>query len=339
MDGSAWRGKVVRTSRQIGVLIFLAVAGAAVLLAMPLVGMKFTPLQAVLDPWGNGAEGRIFWMIRVPRVLAAWITGAALAADGMAFQALFRNSLATPFTLGVASGAALGAASSIRFGMALSVAVISSTPLWAFIGASVSILIVYGVSRARRGMNTATMLLAGVAVSFFFSSLNLFTQYISDFTHTFRIIRWLMGGIQVAGYRSVLEMLPLALGGVLITLWLTRELDILTTGEEMAAGRGVDVVRTRNFLFFGVSLMVGGVVAVCGPIGFVGLMVPHICRLLVGPGHRFLAPACILAGGSFLTLCDTFARTVIAPAEIPVGVITALLGGPFFLVLLIRDQR
>jgi iron complex transport system permease protein len=325
-------------ARQAGILIALFIGSIVVLLTMPLIGMKLTPLQAVLHPSGSGIEGEIFWRIRIPRVLAAWLAGAGLAAAGMAFQALFRNSLATPFTLGVASGAALGAALSIRFGIALSVAGISSTPLWAFAGASVSILLVYGITRARRGMNTATMLLAGVAVSFFFSSLNLFTQYISDFTHTFRIIRWLMGGVQVAGYRSILEMLPLVLGGLIITLWLTRELDILTTGEEMAAGRGVDVVRTRNLLFFGASLMVGGVVAVCGPIGFVGLMVPHICRLLVGPGHRYLAPASILAGGSFLTLCDTFARTIIAPAEIPVGVITALLGGPFFLALLLKDR-
>ncbi len=325
--------------RQTSILFTLALMSAAVLLIMPLIGMKFTPLQVVLDPFGPGIEGKIFWRIRVPRVLAAWLAGAGLAAAGSAFQALFRNSLATPFTLGVASGAALGAALSIRFGLAFSIAGILSTPLWAFGGALLSIFLVYGLTRARGGMNTATMLLAGVAVSFFFSSLNLFTQYVSDFTHTFRIIRWLMGGIQVAGFSSVLEMLPLVLGGLTITLWLTRELDILTTGEEMAAGRGVDVVHTRRYLFFGASLMVGGVVAVCGPIGFVGLMVPHICRLLVGPGHRYLVPASILTGGLFLTVCDTFARTVIAPAEIPVGVITALLGGPFFLILLIRDQR
>jgi iron complex transport system permease protein len=328
----------VTRARQTWILVALFMGSVVVILTMPLIGMKLTPLQAVLDPAGSGVEGEIFWRIRIPRVLAAWLAGAGLAAAGMAFQALFRNSLATPFTLGVASGAALGAALSIRFGIALSIAGISSTPLWAFAGASVSILLVYGITRARRGMNTATMLLAGVAVSFFFSSLNLFTQYISDFTHTFRIIRWLMGGVQVAGYRSILEMLPLVLGGLIITLLLTRELDILTTGEEMAAGRGVNVARTRNLLFFGASLMVGGVVSVCGPIGFVGLMVPHICRLLVGPGHRFLAPASILAGGTFLTVCDTFARTIIAPAEIPVGVITALLGGPFFLALLIRNR-
>jgi iron complex transport system permease protein len=322
-----------------GVLAVLAAASAAVLLIAPMIGMKFTPLSVILHPAGSGVESGIFWKIRVPRVLAAYLAGASLSAAGMAFQALFRNALATPFTLGVASGAALGAALSIRFGVTLAVAGISSTPFWAFAGASLSILLVYGITRFRRGMDTSGMLLAGVAVSFFFSSLNLFTQYVSDFTHTFRIIRWLMGGVQVTGFRSVLEMAPAVFSGLLITLWLTRELDILTMGEEMAAGRGVDVAWTRNLLFFASSLMVGGVVAVCGPIGFVGLMVPHICRILVGPGHRFLAPASILAGGTFLTLCDTAARTVIAPAEIPVGVITALLGGPFFLWLLVWGEK
>jgi len=329
----------VNRSRGVGVLTVLMAASVAVLLFAPMIGMKFTPLKVILDPVGSGVESGIFWRIRVPRVLAAYLAGASLAAAGMVFQALFRNALATPFTLGVASGAALGAALSIRFGIGLAVAGISSTPLWAFAGAMVSIFLVYGITRVRRGMNTATMLLAGVAVSFFFSSLNLFTQYISDFTHTFRIIRWLMGGVQVTGFRSILEMIPIVSIGLLITLWMTRELDILTMGEEMAAGRGVDVARTRNILFFASSLMVGGVVAVCGPIGFVGLMVPHICRLLVGPGHRFLAPASILAGGTFLTLCDTAARTIIAPAEIPVGVITALLGGPFFLALLLKREH
>jgi len=329
----------VTKRRQRWTLTALLLVSLAVLLTMPLIGMRLTPLKAVLGLSGSGIEREIFWDIRLPRVLSAWLAGAGLAAAGMAFQALFRNTLATPFTLGVASGAALGAALSIRFGLVLSVAGISSTPLWAFAGALFSIFLVYGLTKIVRGMDTATMLLAGVAVSFFFSSLNLFTQYISDFTHTFRIIRWLMGGIQAAGYRSVLEMLPFVLGGVIVTLCLTRELDIITTGEEMAAGRGVNVEATRNLLFFGASLMVGGVVAVCGPIGFVGLMIPHICRLLVGPGHRILAPASILAGGSFLAVCDTFARTIIAPAEIPVGVITALLGGPFFLALLIRSQR
>jgi iron complex transport system permease protein len=179
------------------------------------------------------------------------------------------------------------------------------------------------------------MLLAGVAVSFFFSSLILFLQYLSDFTQSFRIVRWLMGGIEVAGYDAVIGILPFTLAGGAIVFLLTGELNLITTGEDIAASRGVEVGRVRTVLFFAVSLMVGGVVAVCGPIGFVGLMAPHISRLLVGANHRYLAPASLLFGGAFLTLCDTLARTVIAPAEIPVGVITAILGGPFFLWLLI----
>ena len=331
-------------NRIIAVLLSLVAVTFIVLLTAPFVGItSITPL----DLFGAGAvpgkEYEIFWKIRFPRVLAAWLTGAGLAVAGMAFQALFRNPLATPFTLGVASGAALGAAMAIRFGIAITVLGISGISIAALSGAALSVLLVYGISRAlvRSGamLTTATLLLAGVAVNFFFSSLNLFIQYLSDFTHTFRIIRWLMGGLEVAGFRSVYQMTPFVLVRVALILISWRELDLLTTGEEMAASRGVNVAGVQRRLFFATSLLVGGVVAVCGPIGFVGIMVPHICRLMVGPGHRALIPATVLFGGIFLTVCDTFARTVIAPAEIPVGVITALLGGPFFLALLMRGSK
>jgi iron complex transport system permease protein len=160
-------------------------------------------------------------------------------------------------------------------------------------------------------------------------------QYMSDFTQSFRIVRWLMGGVETVGYSGILTLIPfLAVGAALIFASL-RELDLLSLGDDIAAGRGVEVTRTRRRVFLAASLLVGGVVSICGPIAFVGMMAPHICRLLVGEGHTRLAPASFLFGGTFLVLCDTLARTVIAPAEIPVGVITALLGGPFFLWLLI----
>lgn len=327
------------TRRKSAVIVFLCLLAIFVLLAAPFVGMKITPLSAIYDPVGSGKEAEIFWMIRVPRVCISFLAGAALAISGMAFQALFMNALATPFTLGVASGASLGAALYIRFGLPAVLLGLSGIAVSAFVGAILSVLLVYGLSRLRGGFSTATMLLAGVAVSFFFSSINLFTQYLSDFTQTFRIIRWLMGGLEVVGYGTVLNLLPFAAVGSLIVLYLTHELNLLTTGEEMAASRGVDVLFVRRILFFGTSLMVGGVVAVCGPIGFVGLMSPHICRLIIGADHRVLTPATLLFGGIFLTVCDTFARTVIAPAEIPVGVISALLGGPFFLWLLVRRSE
>jgi iron complex transport system permease protein len=319
------------------ILWCLAAGTVLVLAAAPFIGMTSISPDVLLG--GAGKEQEIFWRIRVPRVLAAWIAGAGLAAAGMAFQALFRNPLATPFTLGVASGAALGAAISIRAGLSVVFLGLSSVSLAAFTGAVISVLLVYGLSRVRAPLTTATLLLAGVAVNFFFTSLNLFTQYISDFTHTFRIIRWLMGGLEVTGFDSVLQMAPFTALGLALIVFQFRELDLLSTDEEIAASRGVNVPGVQKTLFFASSLVVGGVVAVCGPIGFVGIMAPHICRLLVGTEHTYLIPSTVLFGGSFLLLCDTLARTIIAPAEIPVGVITALLGGPFFLALLLWGEK
>jgi iron complex transport system permease protein len=320
------------------VLFILAGATLLILVLSPVIGMSRVPLDAVLHPFSGGMEADIFWRMRVPRTLAAFLAGIALSLSGMAFQALFRNPLATPFTLGVASGAAFGAAVTVLLGISFTFLGISGQALGSLAGALLTVGTVYGLSRTRRGFSTTSMLLAGVAVSFFFSSLILFLQYLSDFTQSFRIVRWLMGGIEVAGYSAVIGLLPFTLAGGATVFLLTGELNLITTGEDIAASRGVEVDRVRTILFFAVSLMVGGVVAVCGPIGFVGLMAPHISRLLVGANHRHLAPASLLFGGAFLTLCDTLARTVIAPAEIPVGVITAILGGPFFLWLLISPK-
>ncbi len=319
-----------------GVLALLLLFSLLVLLAAPFVGMTYISPASLLFPTGaGGLEEEIFWRIRAPRVCISFLGGAALAMGGMAFQAIFRNPLATPFTLGTAGGASLGAALYVRLGFAFTLLGVSGISLFAFLGALLSILLVYSLTGLRGSFSAATVLLAGVAVSFFFSSLIVFIQYLSDFTHSFRIVRWLMGSLQVRGFESVLDVLPFIVGGCAVVVYLTHELNLLAAGEEIAAGRGVEVRRTKLAIFFAVSLMVGGVVSVCGPIGFVGMMSPHICRLLVGPNHRRLAPATLLFGGAFLTLCDTLARTIIAPAEIPVGVVTALIGGPFFLWLLL----
>lgn len=319
-----------------GAVAGLVIFSLAVLVLAPMVGIRAIPLDAIFNPAAGGMDSDIFWRIRVPRVAVSFLAGAGLAISGMAFQALFRNPLATPFTLGVTSGASFGAAVYVALGFSFTMFGLSGISIFAFSGAIISILFVYGLTMARRGFSTATMLLAGVAVSFFFSSLILFMQFISDFTRTFRILRWLMGGLDVVGFSPVINMIPFVLTGCAIVVFLGRELDLMTTGEDIAASRGVEVAKIKNLIFFAASLMVGGVVAACGPIGFIGMMSPHICRLLVGPGHRRLAIASILFGGAFLTLCDTFARTIIAPAEIPAGVITALLGGPFFIWLLLR---
>jgi len=316
----------------LGVILLFTIV---VVVGAPTVGLTSLSLHSILHPSEGGLDAEIFYSIRVPRVCVAFLAGAALAISGMAFQAIFRNPLATPFTLGVASGASLGAAVYVRLGLAVSVLGVSGVSAFAFAGAILSILLVYGLTRIKSGFSIGTLLLAGVALNFFFSSAILFTQYMSDFTHSFRILRWLMGGLDIVGYESVLNMAPFVVSGIAIILFLGHELNLLLTGEEIAISRGANVGRIKKVLFFATSLMVGGVVAICGPIGFVGMMVPHICRLLIGADHRYLTVATILFGGTFLTLCDMLARTLIAPAEMPVGIITALLGGPFFIWLLL----
>jgi iron complex transport system permease protein len=327
-----------RSKKKTIFFIVLSIVAVLVLAGAPIVGMKVISLNAVIHPESGGMESDIFWKIRLPRVCISFLAGAALALSGMTFQAVFRNSLATPFTLGVASGASLGAAVYLRLGLMFSVIGISGISISAFGGAVLSIMLVYGLTKIGKGFSTATMLLAGVAISLFFSSVILFTQYISDFTHSFRILRWLMGGLEVVGFESILNMAPFIVCGSVIIFSMPHELNLMTAGEEIAIGRGVYVGRTKKILFFATSLMVGGVVAICGPIGFVGLMTPHICRLLIGANHRYLTAATFLFGGVFLTLCDMLGRTIIAPAEMPVGIITALLGGPFFVWLLLRKS-
>lgn len=316
-------------------ILLIALFSAAVLVAAPFTGMQRIGPGALING-GDEAEREILLAIRLPRVCAAFLAGAALALGGAAFQAMFRNPLATPFTLGVSSGAAFGAALYMLLGFSLSFAGATGRTAFAFAWAMAAVLVVYGLTRLREGFSAASMLVAGVAVNFFFSSLILLLQYASDFARTHMMIRWLMGGFDVFGFGDVLRLLPFVLAGSAVILAMSRELNLLCTGEETAHGRGVDVRRVKGALFFATSIMVGSVVSVCGPIGFVGMMVPHICRLLVGPDHRVLGPVSMLFGGAFLVLCDTVARTVLAPAEIPVGVLTALLGGPFFIWLLTR---
>lgn len=276
--------------------------------------------------------------IRLPRILFAFVAGAGLALCGMVFQAMFQNPLATPFTLGVASGASLGAASYIFLGFSFSLFGIDGTSFSAFLGALIAISIVYGISHFRQGFSVETLLLTGVAMSFFFSSLILFVQYLSNVTDSFRIIRWLMGELSIVGYTDLLQLLPFVGITLAFLIWSSRELNLLMAGDEIALSRGVPVKKVRYQLFLITSLCVGGIVAITGPIGFIGMMVPHMCRLLIGHDHRWLIPASFLFGGAFLVLCDTVARLVLAPSEIPVGVITTLLGGPFFIWLLIRSK-
>jgi cobalamin transport system permease protein len=323
---------VSRSGRRLGLV---ALAWVAVLVAAPMLGTERLAPGAV---WVAGStDALIFWHIRLPRVLLALAAGGALAAAGLGFQTLFRNPLAEPYTLGVASGAALGAVLAIELGISGLVLGLPAAAVGSLTGAGLVSLLILGLA-ARRRLTTATLLLAGIAVSLTCSALILFVQYRADFDESFRMVRWMMGGMAVVGYREVLWLAPWVVAGVGALMLLRWDLDLLLTGEELAASRGVDLSRVRWLVLAAASAMVGALVAVAGPIGFVGLIVPHVLRRWLGHDHLVLLPACALGGGAFLALCDLVGRTVVAPAELPVGVVTALLGGPFFLWLLLSRR-
>ncbi|MFC1467510.1 FecCD family ABC transporter permease [Verrucomicrobiota bacterium] len=317
------------------ILLIIGIIGLLILLFTPQMGTHWiSPLTHKLSE----LDSHIFINLRIPRVLFAFACGSALSLSGMAFQAMFRNPLATPFTLGVSSGAALGGALYIRLGLGFFVLGVPGITLFAFSGALVTLVAVYTLTRVRGGFSTSTLLLAGIAINFFCSSLILFVKYLSGFGDSFSIMRWMMGALDITGYTKLLQILPFIIAGTVILGLLVQDLNLLLTGEDLAQSRGVPVARTKKLVFLAASLLVGSVVAFCGPIGFVGMMAPHIVRLLLGHDHRWLMPGTLLFGGVFMVLCDTLARTLISPGEIPVGVITALLGGPFFLWLLLNRK-
>ncbi len=330
-----YKCRKVLLNKRVHILIVCCTALILCILA-PMIGMAF------INPFSSNDAtllSTIFYQIRLPRLFTGMCAGAGLALAGMVFQAMFRNPLATPDTLGVSSGASLGAAITVLAGLSGNILGIPIITLGAFLGSMAAISLVYMFSSIQKTFSNITMLLAGVATSLLFSSLLMFAQYLSSMRNSFQIVRWLMGGIDVFGYSPFFSMFPLVALAALIILVKSPVLNLLLTGEDIAQTRGVAVGREKIILFFATSLMVSAIVSVCGPIGFIGLMAPHMCRILFGNDHRLLVWMSMIFGGTFLVVCDTIARVIVAPAEMPVGVITALLGGPFFLILLLGQVR
>jgi iron complex transport system permease protein len=332
------------TLRQRGLLVWtasVAVALVACLLA-PLVGSTSISLARAFDqsvPFAENVDAQVFFVARLPRTLAGALVGAALAASGVVLQALLRNPLATPFTLGVSAGAALGAMLALTLAPAAVAGGIAAVPLASFAGAIGAVLIVYWLARVRhRGLSTEVLLLAGVTLNAFFSALILFVQYIADQADVLRTVRWLMGDLDVSSYGPMLAALPLLTAAFVAFAWLMRSLNLLAMGSEAAMTRGVDVHAAQRLAFFAASIATGAAVSLGGPIGFIGIIVPHLVRLVVGADHRLVLPASAGIGAAFLVACDVVARTVMAPLELPVGIITAVIGGPFFLWLLVRQS-
>jgi iron complex transport system permease protein len=333
------RQRPIRARLALTVAGFGALAVGTCVLA-PLVGSTTISLARVFDrsiPFAENVDAQIFFIARMPRVLAGALTGATLAAAGVVFQAMLRNPLATPFTLGVSAGASLGAMSALLLGIAITVGPFSIVPLASLVGAALAAAIVYRLATLRdRAMSTTVLLLAGVTLNAFFSALILFVQYLSNFAQVYRAIRWVMGDLDVGSFQPILAALPLIAIAFAMFAVLPSSLNLLSVGSDAAAARGVDIARAQRLAFVSASLATAAAVSLAGPIGFIGIVVPHLVRLLVGVDHRIVLPASALFGASFLVVCDLGARTLMAPLEIPVGVITALLGGPFFLWLLVR---
>ncbi|MSO51172.1 MAG: iron ABC transporter [Acidobacterium sp.] len=328
--------------RIVTVVTLFAIGTVAVVLWAPTVGSTSISLAKAFDrsiPWEENVDAQIFFVARLPRVLSGALVGATLAAAGVVLQAMLRNPLATPFTLGVSAGGALGAMLAIAFGLEVGMMGVSSIPIASFAGSLVAIGIVYWLaSSQKRGLSTNVLLLAGVTLNSFFSALILFVQYLSDFTESFRTIRWLMGDLDVGSYSPIIAALPFVVAAFAVFAILPRTLNVLTLGDDVAAARGVEVLRAQRLAFLSASLATGAAVSLGGPIGFIGIIVPHLVRLVVGSDHRIVLPAAALFGAAFTVLCDLGARTIMAPLELPVGIITALIGGPFFLWLLVKKS-
>lgn len=293
-----------------------------------------------ISPWDRDPTNiLILTQIRLPRVLLAALVGGALALCGAVMQGLFRNPLADPYLLGIASGATAGAA--LVIALHLDSYYWGLVPLGAFLGGVLAVTLVYRVAQTRWArLDNYALILSGVALAALFSAVTSFLLFYAGAAHDARrVILWILGGLGGAQWLYVLGVLgTLLIVGATLVLF-ARELNALALGEEMAAHLGIEPRHLRKILLFAVTLLTAVAVAVSGTIGFVGLIVPHILRLIVGPDHRLLLPASALGGAVLLTLCDAVARTVLAPAELPIGIITALLGAPFFLFLLRRRAQ
>jgi iron complex transport system permease protein len=330
-------------------VVAAAVAVAAALVGGVLVGPVEISLGAIarsalekLPLTDAGArlpatEDAIVWELRMPRVVLAALVGGMLAVAGAAYQGVFRNPLADPYLLGVAAGAGLGATIAIAYGPP-GIAGSRLLPLAAFAGAVAAVLLTYGIGRSLGGERTsATLILAGVTVAAFLTSIQTFAQQQNTETLN-EVYAWLLGGLSTAGWGDVTMVLPYVAVSIVALVLYRRTMDVYAVGDEEARSLGLDVGRTRAVIVAAATLGTAAAVAVSGLIAFVGIIVPHLVRLAISPSYRVIVPLSVALGAAFLVLADVVARTALAPAELPIGVVTAFVGGPFF-ALVLRSSR
>ncbi|HWQ89357.1 MAG TPA: iron chelate uptake ABC transporter family permease subunit [Desulfitobacteriaceae bacterium] len=330
------------------ILLLLVTISAAIVLGAASIPLKsalailLAPIPGLGGLFGGAeiteVQRGIILQLRLPRVIQAAIVGASLSLAGAVYQGLFRNPMADPYVLGVSSGAALGAVAAMLTGGTLLFAGFTAVPLFAFIGGIATIALVYYMARVGKVVPVMTLLLSGIAVSAFLSAIvSLLTYFAGENLH--QVVFWMMGGVSGANWSRVVAMLPYALIGFCCIYYYAKELNVLLLGEETARHLGVNTERVKIILLAAASLLVAAAVSTSGIIGFVGLVVPHLIRIAVGPDHRILLPASALLGAILLIAADTLARNIIAPAELPVGIITSLVGAPMFIYLLKKRKK
>jgi iron complex transport system permease protein len=355
-DGETESTYFRRTSRWKLIVTLLVVVLIVIILVSLNVGYAQIPFGNILTilgkqiPFVNGfvdsslvlpSQAAIILQIRLPRIIAGVVVGAALAASGVVYQGVFRNPMADSYVLGVSAGAAVGASVSILFGAGFSFFGLRFVQVAAFIGALFAMFLVYNISRVGSRVPVTTLLLCGIAVNFFLYSIVALLEVIAgDELHA--IVFWLIGGFSNVLWSDIWAVIPFVVLGITISFFYARSLNLLAMGEETALHLGLNVERVKQILLVLASMVTAAAVSLSGLVGFVGLMVPHVTRLLVGPDHRILFPASTIIGAIFLVVCDALARVVATPfastLELPVGIITMLFGAPFF-ILLFRKKK
>ena len=351
-SGAEKRGAVLTARRWTVVMVPLLIVSVVLVLICLQFGTQWIGLGRVIDivsdvvrEWSVeseqiGTTGVILIQVRLPRLLLGLLVGGCLASVGVVLQALLRNPLADPYVLGVSSGAALGVALAILLGIGSTFLALSVLPLCGFAGGLLSLVVVYRMAVSYGRLPIHSLLLAGVILNSIFSALIMFITSIMEPNRSAGTMTWLMGTLTAPSYPALAILACYLLSGLFLLLKQARKLNVLTLGEESARSLGIETERVKRQVYLLSALITGAVVSVSGMIGFVGMVIPHAVRLMLGADHRLLLPASALVGGMYLMVADTLARTLLTPAEIPVGIITALACGPLFIYLLVwRKDR
>jgi iron complex transport system permease protein len=310
---------------------FFIILSILLLIIAPFFGQMEIDTSKIMDI--TSIDYKLFWDLRLPRVVVAFFTGALLGLSGLIFQSLFRNPMSTPFTLGVASGATLGTAFAIVFGL------VSFISLFGFLGAITTVIILFGITSRLKAFETSTLLLVGIALSFFYSAALMILFYISDETQSYEIIRFTMGSLDVVGFEGTTPIIVASLLLLVLSLKYKPEIKLLLTSYENAFLKGVEVKKVNTILLVSISIAIGIAVSITGPIGFVGLIVPHILKTVYKKSADKLLIPTFFYAGIFLVLCDLISRNLGTSSDVPIGVVTSFLGGPFFIYLLVGRKR